>query len=632
MRIIGILSILLITNLTVKSQEIYRGKLSIDLNKARSINYLKEISKNEYTDLTVYADKKYEINNVRLDPSISMKDADYSFYIGDMGGKKVGLIVGDKSIDIEIKDKNLMREKVIRTSTKFDKKKYEKAIGIENKGNYVLIDVDKNNKYELSKYKDGEFKCDVDNKDMSSIFNKKRSQVFPNQYVGKRTFYVNIWDPIAFNSGIFRYMTHIFYKSILASLQGSGFRDLRIIFTKQNYADVFSLYKDTKDSKNRQDILDKLSMKINSSGNYDKYKNVNIINSFNLNRNIKDSRTTYGLGWINGNSGIWLDYFMASWANYEGYTYSGKVTYTHEIGHNLGADHVSGDDEDVMSAGLSKYNTIFHRNSSNLSEIRKSLSYLAKEPAKTIDLGTINRNDVGLRRSGSTKNKGRSNHDGLHYNFPASNMVYKFKVSGDGYYAFDTQNAEYDTFIYLLDEMGNLIAKDDDGGLCCYWSRIWWQKLYKGRTYYAIVSGFSNREGKYYFVIWSQKGVIKLKSMKKGDDGIEEPSLDLRDNNSDNGYSIKDKGESNNKEELNLYPTLVKGVINIEKGNLIGNSFDIVIYDVKGNVVQSGKKQKWGEFKVNSDISDGLYIVKVETDKGEKFMKRIVVSFSGELK
>ena len=494
MRIIGILVVLLITNLTVKSQEIYRGKLSIDLNKARSINYLKEISKSEYTDLTVYADKKYEINNVRLDPSISMKDADYSFYIGDMGGKKVGLIVGDKSIDIEIKDKNLMREKVIRTSTKFDKKKYEKAIGIENKGNYVLIDVDKNNKYELSKYKDGEFKCDVDNKDMSFIFNKKRSQVLPNEYVGKRTFYVNIWDPMqyfmkyyagmgrGFYSRLYGFKVSKFYKSIITSLQGSGFSDLRIIITKQSDIDVVSLYNDTKDSEDRDDILDKLSMKINSSGNYDKYKNVNIINSFNLNRNIEDSRTTYGLGWSNGDSGIWLDYFMASWANYEGYTYSGKVTYTHEIGHNLGADHVSGDDEDVMSAVLSNSTKIFHRDSSNLSKIRKSLSYLAKEPAKTIDLGTINQNDVGLRRVGSTKNKGRSNHDGLHDNFPASNMVYKFKVSGDGDYAFDTQNAEYDTFLYLLDENGNLIAKDDDGGLCCYWSRIWWQKIGKRKN------------------------------------------------------------------------------------------------------------------------------------------------------
>ena len=72
----------------VEAQIRYKGELEIDLNKSREMNYLKEIGKNEYTDLTLYADRKYNIKNLKLDPNIDVKGLKAAIYIGKMGDKK----------------------------------------------------------------------------------------------------------------------------------------------------------------------------------------------------------------------------------------------------------------------------------------------------------------------------------------------------------------------------------------------------------------------------------------------------------------------------------------------------------------------------------------------------------------
>ena len=141
----------------VKAQIRYKGELEIDLNKSRGMNYLKEIGKNEYTDLTLYADRRYDIKNLKLDPSIEISGIKVAIYIGEMGDENISMVVGENFINMEIKGKDLITKKTVRTLDRFEKKqgrKYDKKSGIESRGKYLIIDEEKNREYEISKMPD----------------------------------------------------------------------------------------------------------------------------------------------------------------------------------------------------------------------------------------------------------------------------------------------------------------------------------------------------------------------------------------------------------------------------------------------------------------------------------------------
>ena len=642
----------------VKAQIRYKGELEIDLNKSRGMNYLKEIGKNEYTDLTLYADRRYDIKNLKLDPSIEINGIKAAIYMGKMGDKNISMVVAENFINMEIKGENLMAKKTIRTLNRFEKKqgrKYDKKSGIESRGKYLIIDEEKNREYEIANNKGKNLlECKYHNvesendKSKKGKFKRKHHNVrdagiphFPNEYVGKRSFEIKIWDDniISFwNFAIPNYYLVPFYNSYIETLRRSSdkFKDVKIKITFAPKSEVKSFYKSSKKlgpNKLLWDFMDKFSN--------DRKR---VINSFNSKRMIgrtvglaytnypegKPSGMRYKQGgkWKNVYlDGLWQEKMMASWANYNSYGTYGKIAFTHEISHNLGAEHVS-DKNDLMY--YASYN-LYHKSRSNIDTINKSLGFLLKEPSKTVDLGTININWRLKSVSGSTNLKGTSKHAGIVY--PAGNMVYKFKVSETANYLLDIQNANYDTYLYLLDENGDLIAKDDDGGVSRYWSRLPWKVLQGGKTYYAIISGYKGSEGYYgNFIIWSHKGLFGRKSYdanKASQNGLELPNTDVKKSNTDNGYSKKVKGLSEEKEgdKIKIYPTVCKYLLNIDnQGGLSGEYFSLKIYDLKGRLVQSNDKQEWGEVRLDKNLTNGMYIVKVETSNKFKFTNKIIVN------
>ena len=429
-----------------------------------------------------------------------------------------------------------------------------------------------------------------------------------------------------------------FYKSYIETLRGSSdkFKDVKIKITFAPKSEIKSFYKSSEklgSEKLLEDFMDKFSN--------DKKR---VINSLNSKRSIG---RVGGLAYINYPEGhlshldampggkfkyvyssyLWTERRMAHWANYYSYNDLGKRIFGHEISHNLGAKHVS-DNDDIMTIATSGR---YLKNISNIDTINKSLGFLLKEPSKTIDLGTIDINWRNKSVSGLTRGKGKSNHSGIVY--VASNMVYKFKVSETANYLLDIQNADFDTYLYLLDENGDLIAKDDDGGVSRYWSRLPWRVLQGGKTYYAIVSGFGRDDGYYgNFIIWSHKGLFGRKSYdanKALQNGLELPNTDVKKSNTDNGYSKKVKGLSEEKEanKIKIYPTVCKYLLNIDnQGDLSGEYFSLKIYDLKGRLVQSNDKQEWGKVKLDKNLTNGTYIVKVETSNKVKFTNKIIVN------
>ena len=577
-----------------------------------------------------------------------------------------------------------MTKKTIRTLDRFEKKqggKYDKKSGIESRGKYLIIDEEKNREYQIAKIQDKHLiECKSHNiesendKGEKGKFKRKHHNVrdagiphFPNEYVGKRSFELKIWDINMYYRNIGSYLHHYyvpnyyvskpthtqlaFYKSYIETLRGSSdkFKDVKITVSFATKKDVGNFY--MKDYRYGAFKGDKIALLKTFRSNFSTSRK-RVINSFNSRKRIGPS---LGAGYINypegkasayrykddkGNwkrmylDGLWKEEKMVSFANYRSYDIYGKITFTHEISHNLGAKHVN-NKNDLMYAKSSYKHNLYHKSRSNIDTINKSLSFLLKDPSRAIDLGTININRFKSSSvAGSTSYKGTSKHAGIAH--PASNMVYKFKVSGTGMYLLDIQKAYYDTYLYLLDENGDLIAKDDDGGVSRYWSRLPWKTLEKGKTYYAIISGYGRSEGYYgQFIIWSLRGLFRGFFMKSNDankvleDGLELPDTDVKKSNTDYGYSKKLKGLSEEKEgdKIKIYPTICKYVLNIDnQGDLSGDYFSLKIYDLKGRLVQSNDKQEWGEVRLDKNLTNGTYIVKVETSNKFKFTNKIIVN------
>ena len=616
----------------VKSQIRYKGELEIDLNKSRSIDYLKEIGKNEYTDLRLYADKKYDIDGLKLDPGVEFRGIRAAIYLGKMGDENISMIVGESFINVQIKGKDLIVKKTIRTLDRFEKKQirqYDKESGIESRGKYILIDEEKNREYELLSSKGRKpLECKYGSK--NSKFKRKHHNIrdagiphFPNEYVGKRSFEIKIWDVTKPTSSQLA-----FYKSYIDVLRSSSdkFRDIKITISFAPEADVNNFYKNVyKDGALKGELIESFG----SNFSNDRKR---VINSFNSKKNRENSA---GKAYLHDPEGkisndLWREKKMIFWSNYDSYNKQAKVTFTHEISHNLGAVH-TGYRDDLMFIIVHAQSKLYHKDISNIDKINKSLGFLLKEPSKIIDLGTIDVNERYKDFSGSTVNKGMSKHSGISH--PASNMVYKFKVSESANYLLDIQDANYDTYLYLLDEKGDLMAKDDDGGASRYWSRLSWKKFEKTKTYYAIISGYKMLEGNYgKFIIWSHKGLFLGKSNDANKDlegVLELPDRDLKKSNTDNGYSKKEKGVSVEKEanKIKIYPTVCKYLLNIDnQGDLGGDYFSLKIYDSRGRLVQGNDKQRWGEVRLDEDLTDGMYILKVEIPNKIKFINKIIVN------
>ena len=111
--------------------------------------------------------------------------------------------------------------------------------------------------------------------------------------------------------------------------------------------------------------------------------------------------------------------------------------------------------------------------------------------------------------------------------------------------------------------------------------------------------------------------------------GLELPNTDVKKSNTDLGYSKKVKGLSEEKEanKIKIYPTVCKYVLNVDnQGDLGVQYFSLKIYDLKGRLVQSNDKQRWGEVRLDEDLTDGMYILRVEIPNKVKLINKIIVN------
>lgn len=199
--------------------------------------------------------------------------------------------------------------------------------------------------------------------------------------------------------------------------------------------------------------------------------------------------------------------------------------------------------------------------------------------------------------------------DGQIYN-SNSIRVYKVKLPATTYYQFRITEANYDTYLYLLDKNGNLVASDDDGAPN-YRSYI--TGNFNNDWYYIVVGGYFVHTGSFKLLL--RNGYWQGGTYFHRTNGI-----DMGNGNvvydADFGLSTKDISvnmESENQYEI--YPNPIDNTnFTITCNNTDDKEYQII--DLMGKTIQKGNfKTSSANVTLDNSVVKGIYMVVIKNTK-----------------
>ena len=174
----------------------------------------------------------------------------------------------------------------------------------------------------------------------------------------------------------------------------------------------------------------------------------------------------------------------------------------------------------------------------------------------------------------------------------SDDIYYKFTITSSSTLSISTCNSNFDTYVYLLNGTGGVIASNDDNGPLCSGLKGSISSQLSAGTYYAMVEGYNTNSGNIFTTI-SINGSMRIS----------------RDE------------ESNNNDIISIYPNPASNEMMIDAGNLNVDKVDII--DNQGDVftINNISSEKYIDL---SSFNAGLYIVKIYSEK-ETFIKKMTV-------
>ncbi|WP_296383734.1 PQQ-dependent sugar dehydrogenase [Winogradskyella sp.] len=85
--------------------------------------------------------------------------------------------------------------------------------------------------------------------------------------------------------------------------------------------------------------------------------------------------------------------------------------------------------------------------------------------------------------------------------------------------------------------------------------------------------------------------------------------------------------DENNLNSISIYPNPTENELNINFNNNLDLSTEILIYDIQGKIVKTMSRNTETIQKINtSELSSGIYILKINTDNGEQSTHKLVIN------